>query len=109
MNEQVATGGGGQRWHLRAQARHPAEEVWIAAQLIERAHLRMNGSEVGQELADGAAVVTSGVRIQRGAEGIDSAVQDGSQRMRQRRASDAHEAVPGSGRMCWATARAYCR
>ena len=109
MNEQVVAGSGGQRGRLRAQAIHPAEEVGIAAQLIDRAHFRMNGCEVSQELADGAAVVTSRFRIQRGAEGIDSAVQDGSQRMRQRRASDAHEAVPGSGRMCWATARAYCR
>src|ERR1700688_3792524 len=40
MNEQVATGCGGQRRGLRAQARHPAEEMWIAVQLIDRAHLR---------------------------------------------------------------------
>src|SRR3984893_6455743 len=53
INEQVVAGCGGQRRRLRAQARHPAEEVWIAAQLIERAHLMINGSEVSQELADG--------------------------------------------------------
>ena len=29
LNEQVAAGCGGQRRRLRAQARHPAEEVWI--------------------------------------------------------------------------------
>jgi hypothetical protein len=74
MNEQVAAGCGGQRRRLRAQARHPAEDVWIAAQLIERAYLGMNGSEVSQELADGPVVVTSRFRIQRGAEGIDGAV-----------------------------------
>ena len=109
MNEQVAAGCGGQRRRLRAQASHPAEDVGIAAQLIERAHLGMNGSEVSQELADGAAVVTSRVRMERGAQGIDGAVQDRSQRMGKRRAPGAHEAVLGSGRMCWATARAYCR
>src|SRR6266852_8024844 len=109
MNEQVAAGCGGQRRRLRAQGGHPAEEVWIAAQLIERAHLGMSGTKVSQELADGPAVVTSRLRMERGAEGIDGAVQDRSQRMRERRATCAHEAVPGSGRMCWATARAYCR
>ena len=100
MNEQVAAGCGGQRRRLRAQGGHPAEEVWIAAQLIERANLGMSGTEVGQELADGAAVVTSRFRIQCGAEGIDSAAQDRRQRMGERRESGAHEAVPGSGRMC---------
>ena len=109
MNEQVDAGCGGQRRRLRAQARHPAEDVWIATQLIERAYLGMSGAEVSQELADGPAVVTSRLRIQRGAEGVDGAVEDRSQRMGKRRASRAHEAVTGSGRMCWATARAYCR
>jgi hypothetical protein len=85
---------------LRAQARHPAEEVWIAAQLIQRDYLRMSGTEVSQELADGASVVTSRLRIQRGAERVDGAVQDRSQRMGKRRASRAHDAVAGSGRMC---------
>ena len=100
INEPVAVGCGGQRRCLRAQARHPAEEVWIAAQLIERAYLGMNGAEVGQKLADGPAVVASRFRIQRRAEGVDGAVQDRSQRMGERRTSRAHEAVPGSGRMC---------
>ena len=109
MNELVAVGCGDQRQGLRAQASHPAEDVRIAAQLIERAYLGMSGCEVSQELADGAAVVTNRLRIQRGTEGVDGAVQDRSQRMGERRASRAHEAVPGRGRMCWATARAYCR
>ena len=109
MNEQVDAGCGGQRGRLRAQARHPAEDVWIATQLIERAYLGMSGAEVSQELADGPAVVTSRLRVQRGAEGVDGAVEDRRQRMSERRASGAHEAVSGSGRMCWATARAYCR
>ena len=109
MNEQVDAGCGGQRRRLRAQARHPAEDVWIATQLIERAYLGMSGAEVSQELANSPAVVTSRLWVQRGAEGVDGTVEDRRQRMSERRASGAHEAVTGSGRMCWATARAYCR
>ena len=81
MNEQVDAGCGGQRRRLRAQARHPAEDVWIATQLIERAYLGMSGAEVSQELADGPAVVTSRVRMERGAEGVNSTVEHWSQRM----------------------------
>ena len=80
----------------------------MAAQLVERADLGMSGGEVGEKLADGAVVVTSRVRKERGAERADRAVEDRSQRMEERGASP-HEAVTGSGRMCWATARAYCR
>ena len=108
MDEQVDTGCRRQRRRLRAQARHPAEEMRLAAQLVERADLGMSGGEVGEKLADGAVVVTSRVRKERGAERADRAVEDRSQRMEERGASP-HEAVTGSGRMCWATARAYCR
>jgi hypothetical protein len=41
----------------------------------------MSSADVGQELADGPAVVTSRVRMERGAEGVDRAVEDRSQRM----------------------------
>lgn len=109
VNEHVDAGCSGQRRRLRAQARHPAEDVWMATQLIERAYLRMIGAEVSQELADGPAVVPSRLRVQRGAEGVDGAVEDRRQRMSEGRTSGDHEAVTGSGRMCWATARAYCR
>src|ERR1700680_311890 len=97
MNEQVATGCGGQRRGLRAQGRHPAEEMWSAVQWIDRAHLRMNGSKVSQELADGAAVVTSRVRMERGAERIDRAVQGRRQRMGGGRGPGADGAGLGSG------------
>ncbi len=44
MDEQVDTGCRRQRRRLRAQARHPAEDVGIAAQLVERADLGMSGA-----------------------------------------------------------------
>jgi hypothetical protein len=53
--------------------------------------------------------VTSGFRMERGAERVHGAVKERGHRMREWRAARDHEAVTGSGRMCWATARAYCR
>ena len=50
LNEQVDAGRGGQRRRLRAQARHPAEDVWIAVQFIERAYLGISGAE-GNDLS----------------------------------------------------------
>ena len=63
IQDAVAKGG-----DCETQARHPAEEMRLAAQLVERADLGMSGGEVGEKLADGAVVVTSRVRKERGAE-----------------------------------------
>ena len=57
-------GGWRQGWDLRPQFGHPAEDVWIAAQLVERAYLGMSSAEVSQELADSPAVVTSRVGME---------------------------------------------
>ena len=65
-DEQVDTGSRRQRWCLRTQARHPAEDV-ITAQLTQRAHLGMNGAETGQKVAGRPTVVTSRVRMERSA------------------------------------------
>ena len=108
--EQVDIGGGDEGRRLRAQAGHPAEEVGLTAQLIEGVHRRVSGAEIAQEVAHGPAVVANGVRAERRAEGIDRAVEDGGQRMLERRASGAvHEESLGRGRTCCATARVYCR
>jgi len=64
-----------------AQAGHPAEEVGLPAQLVQRVHLRVMGAEIAEEVADGPAVVLNGVGAERRSEGIDRAVEDGSQRM----------------------------
>src|SRR5882724_7026344 len=106
----VDTGCGRERRCLRTQARHPAEDVGFTAQLVQALHLRMIGTEIAQIVAGGPTVVTSRVGTERNSAGIDRAVKDRSQRMLERRASRAvHEAVTGRGRMCCATARAYCR
>jgi len=109
-DEQVDIGGGHERRRLGAQTGHPAEEVGLPAQLVQGVHRGVSGAEIAQEVADGAAVVTSGVGAERRAEGIDRAVEDRSQRMMERQASRAvHEESLGTGRRCWATAWAYCR
>jgi hypothetical protein len=107
MEEQVDTGCRRQRRRLRAEAGHPAEDVWLTAQLLEGVHLGMIGAQIVQEVAGGPTVVTSSVGMERSAEGIDSLVEDRGQPMLERRASRVHDEVTGSGRMCWATARAY--
>ena len=70
----------------------------------ERADLGMSGGEVGEKLADGAVVVTSRVRKERGAEKPTARSKSGASGWKSGGASP-HEAVTGSGRMCWATAR----
>ena len=87
---------------------HAAEDVWLATQMVHGVHIGMTGAEIGQEVAGCSTVVTGSVRSEGSAEGVDSAVEDGSQLMLEWRASCAvHDEVTGSGRMCWATARAY--
>ena len=64
--------------------------------------------EMSEEVAGSAPVVTSRVRMERGTEGIDSAVEDRSQPVLEPRTPRAiHGEGTGRGRMCWATARAY--
>src|SRR5580700_1245194 len=54
-NELVDVGGGRQRGHLRAQARHPAQSVGFTAQLVETIHLRMPGAKICQKISDSSA------------------------------------------------------
>ena len=89
--------------------RHPPEDVGVAAKLRERAYLGVCGAEIAQEVADGSPVVASGFGMERSCERGDGAVEGIRQRMLKRRSPCAiHERFPGRGRMCWATARAYC-
>ncbi len=95
--------------HARAQLGHPAEDVWIAAQLVERDDLGMMGPEPGKEVADGIAVLADRIGRQRDAEGIDCSVEDRGQWMRRGRPERAgHDGVTRRGRTNWAAARAYC-
>ena len=77
--------------------------------MVQALHPRMIRTKIAQEVANSPAVVTNSLIAECNAEGIDSAVEEKSERMLERRASHAvHEVVTGRGRMCCATARAYC-
>ena len=109
-DEQVDVGCCRQRRGLRVQVRHPAKDVRFTVQLSQEAHLGVESAEITQEVAGRPPIVTSRVGMERSAEGIDGTVENSSQGMLERGASSAvHNEVPGRGRMCWATARAYCR
>ncbi|MGH9400757.1 MAG: hypothetical protein ACRD2P_01470 [Terriglobia bacterium] len=84
IDEQVDIGLGREGRRLRAQAGHPAEEMGLTAQLVQGVHLGVIGAEMTQKVADGPAVMTSGVGTERSAEGIDSALEDRSQTMGER-------------------------
>jgi hypothetical protein len=93
---------------LGAQTRHPPEDMRFAAELGERVYRGVFGAEITQEVANGPAVVPSGFGMERSSERRDGAVEGISQRMLKRRSPCAiHDRVPGRGRICWATARAY--
>jgi len=44
-------GGGGEWRHLGSQARHPAEEVGLAVQLLDGFQLSVSGAEIAEEVA----------------------------------------------------------
>jgi hypothetical protein len=95
--------------HLRVQAGHPTEDVGFTAQLLQTLDLGMSRAEIAQKVADGPAVLTNGLIAECDAERIDRVVEQKCQGMLEWRTSQAaHEVVTGRGRMCWATARAYC-
>jgi cysteine synthase len=55
----------------------------LTAQLVQGVHLRVMGAEIAEEVADGAAVVTSSVGTERRTEGINRAIEERSQEMRE--------------------------
>ena len=55
----------------------------LTAQLVQGVHLGVMGAEIAEEVADGAAVVTSSVGAERRTEGIDRAIEERSQGMRE--------------------------
>jgi len=67
-NEPVDVGRGDQGWRLRAQSRHPSEDVRIAAQLIETRDAGVIGSEIRKEAARRAAVMPRRLGVERSAE-----------------------------------------
>ena len=51
----------GQGWILLAEAAEPAEQMGIAAQLGELAHLREVRLQTGEEAMDGHSIVSGGI------------------------------------------------
>ena len=71
-----------QGWGLGAQFGHPAEDVWITAQLIERTNLGIVSTEIGQEVTCCAPVLAGRFGSKRGTDRIDSASEQVGQGMR---------------------------
>jgi hypothetical protein len=55
----------------------------FTAQLVQGVHLGVMGAEIAEEVADGAAVVTSSAGAERNTEGINRAIEERSQGMRE--------------------------
>jgi hypothetical protein len=55
----------------------------LTAQLVQGVHLGVMGTEIAEEVADGAAVVTSSAGAERRTEGIDRAIEERGQGMRE--------------------------
>src|ERR1035437_5007120 len=67
-NEPVNVGRGDQGRRLRAQSRHPSEDVRIAAQLLEMRDPGVIGSEIRKEVAHRTAVIPRRLGVERSAE-----------------------------------------
>jgi hypothetical protein len=55
----------------------------LTAQLVQGVHLGVMGAEIAEEVADGAAVVTRSTGAERRTEGINRAIEERSQGMRE--------------------------
>ena len=92
-----------------AQIDKPAENVGIAAQLIERPNGRMPLTKIDEKAAGDGTILTDRRRSESCRQGVNRSLELLHQRMFQRSvAADFHEALPGTGLMCCATAFAYC-
>lgn len=94
---------------LRAQIDEPAENVGIAAQLIERPNGRMLLTKIDQKGAGDGTILTGGGRSEGCRQRVNRSLELLHQRMFQRSvAAEFHDALPGTGLMCCVTAFAYC-
>jgi hypothetical protein len=62
---------------LRVQTGHPTKNMWITPQLIESTNIGMLSFEIDQEVADYSSVVPTGVRGERGGDGVEGASESG--------------------------------
>jgi hypothetical protein len=86
---------------LRLQVSQPGEDMRFALQLIERANLRMFGTQPSQELAYCAAIMANRVGVKGSTKRVDSLLEVLRQRMFDWGAEHVvHDVVTGRGRMC---------
>jgi hypothetical protein len=90
---------------LGAQIDEPAENVGIAAQLIERPNSRMLLTKIDQKGADDGTILTDRCRREGGSQRVNRSLELLHQRMFQRSVTaEFHDILPGAGLMCCATA-----
>jgi hypothetical protein len=94
---------------LGAQIDKPAENVGIAAQLMERHNSRMLLTKIDQKGAGDGTILTNRRRREGGSQRVNRSLELLHQRMFQRSITAGfHDVLPGTGLMCCATAFAYC-
>src|SRR5258708_36531761 len=99
----------GQRRVVRPQEGQPDEDMRIAAQLMERVNVRILSTKVCQKVPSGSAIGSNGRIPQRSRHRFRCWPEELGQRMSvERKTFSFHDCDGGTGRMCWATARAYC-
>src|SRR5664279_3531818 len=98
----------GQRRGVGPQLGQPPEDVGIAAQLFQRADLWMVSTQVSQKQVGRTVILTDRGFAECRGQRLGSMLEQLRQRMLERRSSGSHIYEGRGGRMCCATARAYC-
>jgi hypothetical protein len=98
----------GQRRLVGAQQSEPAQNVWVAAQLLEGAHAWMLRVQIVQKVARGALIVVRRVFAERSGERLCRSLKQSRQWMAGRGNSESHDWRGEMGRSRLATARVYC-
>src|SRR5262249_42139270 len=94
---------------VRAQIDKPAENMGIAAQLLERPNGGMLVTKIDQKAAGDGPILTDGSWSKGCGQRVNRSLELLHQGMFQRSvAAEFHDVLPGMGRMCCATALAYC-
>src|ERR1700694_2092530 len=107
MEQVDGVGHSGQRGLVGAQRGEPGQDVRIAAQVLEAVRLRVLSAKKIQEIADSAIVETNRLLVEGSGERLGGALKRSSHRMLEGR-EPVHSGRGRAGRICCATARAYC-
>lgn len=98
----------GKRRHVGPQLSQPAEDVGIAVQLLQGVDLRMVSTQVSQEQVDGTVILNDRGFAECRCRRFRRTLERLRKRMLERSSSASHIYECNGGRMCCATARAYC-